>query len=191
MTPEVWERVKNLVADALDRPEAEREAFIGQSADQTTVRREAASILAQSPDRLEACANDLINDERHLMTGRRIGAYAILRELGRGGMGAVYLAERADGAFEKRVAIKILKRGTDTDEVLKRFRSERQILARLNHPNIAGLLDAGETDDGLPYFVMEYVNGRSITAYAQQRQITLSQRLELFWIVCLAVSYAH
>src|SRR5437660_3288985 len=103
-----------------------------------------------------------------LAPGRRVGAYAIVRELGHGGMGAVYLAERADGAFEKQVAIKVLKRGTDTDEVLRRFSGERQILARLTHPNIAGLLDAGTTDDGLPYFVMDYVAGKPITKYADE-----------------------
>lgn len=121
----------------------------------------------------------------------RIGAYKIVNELGRGGMGAVYLAERADGVFEKQVAIKVLKRGTDTDEVVRRFSAERQILARLEHPNIAGLIDAGTTDDGLPYFVMEYVFGAAITNYAGDRKLSVNERLELFRIICSAVSYAH
>ena len=88
-----------------------------------------------------------------------MGAYVIVRELGRGGMGTVFLAERADGQFEKQVAIKILNRGADTAEILRRFRAERQILARLDHPNIARLLDAGTTNDGLPYFIMDYIVG--------------------------------
>src|SRR5262249_49939343 len=123
--------------------------------------------------------------------GERIGAYAIVKELGRGGMGAVYLAERADGQFEKYVAIKVLKRGTDTDEVLARFRDERQILANLEHPNITRLLDAGTTPDGLPYFVMEFIEGTPITSFVQQRNPDLSDRLKLFLKVCSAVDVAH
>lgn len=193
MTPEVWQRVKSLVGDALERPEHERAGFISSAGEATTVVREAQSILAQSAERLEVCAenvNQAVKQESSLI-GERIGAYRILRAIGRGGMGAVYLAERADGAFDKLVAIKILKRGTDTDEVLRRFRSERQILARLNHPNIAGLLDGGETDDGLPYFVMEYVNGIPITTYAREHKLTVADRLNLFRVVCSAVGYAH
>src|SRR5690606_26050499 len=90
------------------------------------------------------------------MEGERIGAYRILRELGRGGMGAVYLAERADGQFERRVALKIVRGGFESAEMVRRFLDERQILARLEHPNIARLLDGGVTEQGLPYFVMEY-----------------------------------
>ncbi len=124
-------------------------------------------------------------------SGRRVGAYEIVREIGRGGMGAVYLAKRADGQFEKEVAIKLLKRGTDTDEILRRFHAERRILAQLDHPNIARLLDAGTTDDGLPYFVMEHVDGVPITSYVQEGQLSVAQRLELFLKVCEAVQFAH
>ena len=106
-------------------------------------------------------------------------------------MGAVYLAERADGQFEKRVAIKVLKRGTDTDEVLRRFRIERQILAQLEHPNITRLLDAGITNDGLPYFVMEFVEGTPISHFVQRENLDLRSRLQLFLKVCSAVSLAH
>ncbi len=193
MNPEVWQRVKNLVADALELPEDKRGAFVSDSDANTTVRREAQSILGQSAERLEACAENLTDTIRQngSLIGERLGAYRILHEIGRGGMGAVYLAERSDGAFEKQVAIKVLKRGTDTDEVLRRFRSERQILARLSHPNVAGLLDAGETEDGLPYFVMEYVDGKAITKYANEQKLSITRRLELFRIVCSAVGYAH
>jgi eukaryotic-like serine/threonine-protein kinase len=120
-----------------------------------------------------------------------MSAYAVVNELGRGGMGAVYLAQRADGQFEKRVAIKVLKRGTDTDEVLRRFRIERQILANLEHPNITRLLDAGTTTDGLPYFVMEFVEGTPITKFVQCKNMDLRGRLQLFLKVCSAVELAH
>jgi serine/threonine protein kinase/tetratricopeptide (TPR) repeat protein len=123
--------------------------------------------------------------------GRRIGAYRIERELGRGGMGTVYLAVRADDQYQKQVAIKLIKRGMDTDYVLRRFRTERQILAGLEHPNIARLLDGGTTDDGLPFFVMEHVEGKSITDYADHHRLSALERLKMFRIVCKAVHYAH
>jgi len=138
----------------------------------------------------EFAATHLRHEERDRI-GERIGAYAVVRELGHGGMGAVYLAERADGHFEKRVAIKVLKRGTDTDEVLRRFRIERQILANLEHPNITRLLDAGTTNDGLPYFVMEFIEGTPITHFVQRENVNLRGRLKLFLKVCSAVQLAH
>ena len=122
---------------------------------------------------------------------RSIGAYHLLHEIAHGGMGAVYLAERSDEEYQKRVAIKLIRRGMDTDRVLARFRTERQILASLDHPNIARLLDGGTTDDGLPYFVMEYIEGEPIDVYANARQLTVVERLELFLPVCSAVAYAH
>jgi eukaryotic-like serine/threonine-protein kinase len=125
------------------------------------------------------------------MIGKQIGAYKIECELGRGGMGAVYLASRADEQFQKQVAIKLVKRGMDSDFVIHRFLGERQILAYLNHPNIARLLDGGATEDGLPYFVMEYVEGQPITHYCDSRRLTTVERLKLFQQVCSAVQYAH
>ena len=123
--------------------------------------------------------------------GRRIGPYSIVRELGRGGMGAVYLAERADGQYQHRVALKLIKRGMDTEQVLARFRSERQILASLDHPNIARLLDGGSTDQGLPFFAMEYIEGEPIDTYAGRAGLSVEDRLRLFLQVCGAVAYAH
>ncbi|MEO1480451.1 MAG: serine/threonine-protein kinase, partial [Bacteroidota bacterium] len=111
--------------------------------------------------------------------------------LGRGGMGTVYRAARADGTFEKAVALKLVKRGMDTDAVLRRFRHERQILAGLDHPHIARLLDAGAATDGRPYLVMELVDGLRITHYADQHALDLEARLALFEQVCVAVAYAH
>ncbi len=120
-----------------------------------------------------------------------IGPYRLIRRLGRGGMGTVYLGVRDDDAFEKHVAIKILKRGMDSDVIVRRFRHERQILASLNHPFIAGLLDGGTTTDGLPYFAMEYVEGQPITDYCETHALDTTARVELFRKVCTAVQYAH
>lgn len=123
--------------------------------------------------------------------GRQLGPYRLLREIGRGGSGTVYLAERVDGEFDQQVAIKLLRRGLDTDELLARFRAERQILASLNHPNIARLLDGGATDDGRPYLVMEVVEGTPITEYCASRRLSIEERLELFMTVGQAVGHAH
>jgi serine/threonine protein kinase len=162
--------------------------------DDTSLRREVESMLQQSGERIDRCV-DRLSEERdpggESLRGTRLGAYEIVREIGRGGMGAVYLARRADDEFEKLVAIKLLKRGTDTDEVLRRFRAERQILARLEHPNIARMLDAGTTDDELPYFVMEYVVGDRITDFCSARTLRVRERIELFLKVYSAVQFAH
>jgi eukaryotic-like serine/threonine-protein kinase len=121
----------------------------------------------------------------------RIGPYRLVRELGRGGMGTVYLGVRSDDEFQKRVAVKVLRRGMDSDAIVRRFRQERQILASLQHPYIASLLDGGTTQDGLPYFAMEYVEGQPMAAYCDARNLNVSARLEIFRKVCVAVQYAH
>lgn len=126
-----------------------------------------------------------------LAPGDRLGAYRVLELLGRGGMGAVYLAERADGAFDRRVALKVVKRGMDTDEILDRFRREREILARLQHPHIANLMDGGVTPSGLPFFVLELVEGDPIDVWCDRHRLGLEARLRLFLSVCDAVRYAH
>jgi len=120
-----------------------------------------------------------------------VGPYRLVEEVGRGGMGTVWLAERADGQFEQRVALKLIKRGMDSDEILSRFLRERQILARLEHPNIGRLLDGGMSDEGRPYFVMEFVRGIPITRYCAGRNLTIEARLRLFVLACRAVQYAH
>ena len=194
--PARWQRLKNILADALEQTSfEERTALLKRScADDTTLLREAEKLLARDTTAFEEfaefAATRLRHDERDRI-GERIGAYLIVRQLGRGGMGAVYLAERADGQFKKRVAIKLLKRGTDTDEVLRRFRIERQILANLEHPNITRLLDAGTTNDGLPYFVMEFIEGTPITHFVQRENVDLRSRLKLFLKICSAVDLAH
>ncbi|MEM9057100.1 MAG: serine/threonine-protein kinase, partial [Pseudomonadota bacterium] len=124
-------------------------------------------------------------------TGRVIGAYRIERELGRGGMGIVFVASRADGQFDQRVALKLIKRGMDSDDVQRRFLTERQILAQLDHPNIARLLDGGITRDGQPWFAMEYVEGSGLIDYCNANALTVAQRLSLFLAICGAVQSAH
>ncbi len=125
------------------------------------------------------------------MVGRAVGAYRIQERIASGGMGTVYLGARADGAFQQQVAIKVVKRGMDTDEIVRRFRTERQTLANLAHPNIAGLLDGGATEDGRPYLVMEFVHGTPIDRYCDERALDTVQRLRLFLQVCRAVQSAH
>jgi non-specific serine/threonine protein kinase/serine/threonine-protein kinase len=197
MSPERWQQVKGVLATALEQPgEEARTAFLASAcADDTALRREVCSLLDQPADEFETCAarvgllnhGPLLSENAH----SRVGAYELVRELGRGGMGTVWLARRADEQFEKLVAVKLLKRGTDTDEVLRRFHAERQILARLDHPNISRLLDAGTTDDGLPYFVMEFVDGRRVTDFVREEHLPLRQRLQLFLKICAAVQFAH
>lgn len=191
-----WQRVKEILANALERPQEDRTAYLERSCGgDTTLLREVEELLKQPTRNLDELSVDtpmaFARYEPAQSPGRRIGAYEIVREIGRGGMGAVYLAKRADGEFEKDVAIKLLKRGTDTDEILRRFQAERRILAQLDHPNIARLLDAGTTDDGLPYFVMEYIDGVPITDYAREAKLSVAQRLQLFLKVCEAVQFAH
>ncbi|HKV07375.1 MAG TPA: serine/threonine-protein kinase [Thermoanaerobaculia bacterium] len=181
--------------DALERETALRTAFL-ESACQgdDELRREVESLLeseAEIGNFIETPVFRIHGDTQPLAVGQRVGAYQVLRELGRGGMGSVYLAERADKEFEQRVALKVVRRGMDTDEIVRRFRSERQILAHLDHPNIAKLFDGGTTEDGRPYFVMEHVEGRPIDEYCDDRKLSVRERLELFRRVCSAVHFAH
>ena len=125
------------------------------------------------------------------LVGQRIGPYKLICEIAHGGMATVYLALRADDQYRKRVAIKLVKKGVDLDEIPRRFRNERQTLAALDHPNIVKLLDGGSTPEGSPYLVMDYVQGMPITDYCDSRRLSITERLELFRMVCGAVHYAH
>ncbi|MEP7212395.1 MAG: protein kinase [Acidobacteriota bacterium] len=125
------------------------------------------------------------------LIGETIGVYRLTRELGRGGMGAVFLGERADGEFQQKVAIKLIKRGMDSDFIVRRFRHERQILASFEHPFIARLLDGGTTSDNVPYFVMEYIEGETLFTFCDARRMTIVDRLKLFQKICSAIDYAH
>jgi eukaryotic-like serine/threonine-protein kinase len=198
MTPERWKQVKGILEAALEASSKERAALLDKAClDDPALRKEVEELLAsydedfleQTP--LDGLKQALAEDQSQALEGHFIGPYKIIRELGKGGMGAVYLALRADDQYKKRVAIKLVKRGMDTDEVLNRFRHERQILASLDHPNIARLLDGGTTEDGLPYFVMEYIEGQPIDKYCDDNRLTTVERLKLFQTVCSAVHYAH
>ena len=194
--PTHWIKLRGILADALEEPSSQRrtEALREACAHDAKLLAEAETLLNQDTTSLEhfaEFAGSCLRDDLPSRVGERLGAYAITRELGRGGMGAVYLAQRADGQFEKQVAIKVLKRGTDTEEVLRRFRAERQILANLEHPNITRLLDAGVTGDNLPYVVMEFVDGKPVTNFVRDEGSSVCDRLALFLKVCEAVELAH
>jgi serine/threonine protein kinase/Tfp pilus assembly protein PilF len=204
MTGDEWKRVKEIAAAAMVRPDAERSGFVAaQCGNDASLSLEVRSLLdamVQAADLYEAprltTAHALaglvdLDDGRGAVVGTRIGAYRIVQEIGRGGMGAAYLATRDDQAYDKRVAVKLIKRGMDTDAILRRFRHERQILAHLEHPNIVMLLDGGTTSDGLPYFVMEYVDGQPIDKYCDSHALPIATRLKLFQAVCAAVHHAH
>jgi serine/threonine protein kinase/tetratricopeptide (TPR) repeat protein len=194
--PEKWNKVKELFALALERDPEERSRFLRQAcAGDNSLLTEIESLLSSYDGAaafLEDCpAADLLSAQSRAMAGKRIGAYRILREIGRGGMAVVYLAERADDQYRKRVAIKMLKPGTQKDEILRRFRNEQQALAALDHPSIVRLLDGGSTEEGLPYLIMEYVEGVRIDEYCDTHRLSITERLQLFRSVCLAVQYAH
>jgi serine/threonine protein kinase/tetratricopeptide (TPR) repeat protein len=194
--PEKWDQVKELFALALERDAEERSEFLRQACGgDNALRSEIESLLSSfdgAATFLEDCpAADLLPTQSRAMAGRRIGAYRIVRECGHGGMAVVYLAERADDQYRKRVAIKMLKPGTNKDEILRRFRNERQALAGLDHPNIVRLLDGGSTEEGLPYLIMDYVEGVHIDEYCDTHRLSITERLQLFRTVCLAVQYAH
>jgi eukaryotic-like serine/threonine-protein kinase len=205
MNQQRWRRLKDIVADALeeDSPAARTALLTRECADDLNLLREAESYLADADalsgeeiDRLEECAAvtaAAVRRERIFTAGHRVGAYVIIRELGRGGMATVYLAARADGYFEKQVAIKVLKPGggRSSAELIGRFRAEREVLASLDHRNIAALFDAGTTEKGMPYFVMEYVPGTPVTTYLRERNLNTRQRLDLFLKICAAVEAAH
>jgi eukaryotic-like serine/threonine-protein kinase len=185
-----WIKIKDLFHQTIDLPKAEREILL---ADQDDFVRSEVSRLLASNEKLEDFIVEPIVSEIGLdvnsYLGKRIGSYKILKIIGTGGMGQVFLAEKE--SLDKRFALKIIKRGMDTEAVLKRFVRERQILSRLEHPNIATLLDAGSTENDLPYFVMEFVDGLPITKFCNEHQFDTKERLEVFQKVCDAVKYAH
>ena len=191
-----WSRVKQILGDALELPASKRAAFLTEvcGSDQE-LREEVEALLAISADVddfIEKPALAQSDDWLSGLIGSRIGPYRIAELLGEGGMGAVYRAVRDDGDdFQQQIAIKLVKRGMDTNAILRRFRAERRILARLDHPNICKLLDGGVTDDGLPYFVMEYLQGTPIQVYCRERKLSIDERLSLFVQVCGAVEYSH
>jgi eukaryotic-like serine/threonine-protein kinase len=199
MPDEHWLRVKELFAEALDLAADQREGFLaGRCPEDAALREEVRSLLLahesaggfiETPAGAVAAAR--LDGWPTRFEKRMVGHYRLESEIGQGGMGTVYRAARADGTFEKQVAVKVIRRGLDTEDILLRFRHEREALASLDHPNIARLLDAGSTSDGLPYFVMEYVEGIPIDRFCDERKLTVAERLQIFRTVCAAVQAAH
>jgi eukaryotic-like serine/threonine-protein kinase len=199
--PDRWHEIDSLFTAALDLPPEERESYVRTVCEGDPVLlhsllsllesgAETDGFLADHGTLLSELAEELEREDGD-PRGERVGAYRIVEQIGRGGWGTVYRAERDDGQFTQHVAIKVLRRGLDTDDMLARFRGERQILASLSHPHIARLLDGGATEDGRPYLVMELVEGQPITEYCDSGRLTVEERLKLFLIVARAVQYAH
>ncbi len=189
--------VKEILDGALDLPAAERPEFLTMScAGDELLRREVQSLLEQEDADQPWCEGPILpllsRDGAFggFQEDQRIGPYRIVRTLGEGGMGAVALAVRQDD-FEKQVALKVVKPGRLSQEMTRRFETERQILAQLEHPNIARILDGGSTADGFPYFVMEYVEGRAIDEHCGRQDLSIRERLRLFLEVCSALQFAH
>ncbi len=200
MTPERWQQIETLFAAALEQPAGARQQFVAEACrDDEELEREVTSLLTSADsagdyfvdlaDRAGVPSVDAASPDR--LAGKRIGNYRLVQLIGRGGMGAVYLAERNDRQFEMQTALKLLPVGLESEDARLRFLSERQILARLKHPSIAQLLDGGVTDDGTPYYVMEHVEGSPIDEYCDGRGLTVNRRLEIFLSVCEAVLHAH
>lgn len=191
-----WRRLEALFHAALDLPTTDREDFIEHAAGgDSELQRELREMLRHSDDAAERIAGTVARIARRAAGGpdwiaRHFGPYRIVREIGRGGMGLVFEATRDDAEYDKTVALKVAPDWRDLESLRERFRNERQILARLEHPNIARFLDGG-TEDGIPYFAMEYIHGKSITEWVRERGLPLHTRIELFRQVCAAVHYAH
>jgi eukaryotic-like serine/threonine-protein kinase len=193
---ERWKQIKEIFDEAVELPSVERAQYLESVCQGDLDLREAVEKMLVIDDEsstfLEESPLEILEkSNQEELTNQHLGSYKLLKEIGRGGMGAVFLAERNDKEFEKKVAIKIVKRGMDTDDILRRFRHERQILASLEHPNIARMIDGGTTKDGLPYFVMEYIEGADIISYSDSNSLTINERLKLFGEVCKAVQFAH
>jgi serine/threonine protein kinase/TolA-binding protein len=202
MDAEYWRRVERVLDVALDTDPSQWPSLVAEHCEgDDAIRREVESLLGRYTTARKyltsqpvAIAAALVAEARETAVsyaGRRFGAYRVVRELGRGGMSRVFLAERADGEFEQQVALKLLRPGLDSEIDLNRFKVERQILASLNHPNIARLLDGGVTPDGVPFLLMELVDGEPIDQYCDSRRYDVRQRLSLFLEMAAAVQFAH
>lgn len=191
-----WEHVQQLFAAAADLAPAEQSRFLERACADPEIRQEVEELLLADTEAAEALSRTVQTEaalliDSPVLPGDRLGAYRVVTQIGSGCMGAVYLATRDDDEFQKRVAIKIVKLGMDTAEVLARFRHERQILANLDHHYVARLLDGGTTASGRPYFVMDYVEGRPIDAFCRERSLDTESRCRLFVRALEAVAYAH
>jgi non-specific serine/threonine protein kinase/serine/threonine-protein kinase len=198
MNAERWQRVKQLLDSAIALEAGERSAFLDRACDgDAELRREIDSLLSSHEQAGTGFLKTPVANLKSMAAapparaGRVIGPYRIVEEIGHGGMGEVYRAVRADGQYTKEVAVKLVRGGFDSRSVQERFRNERQILASLDHANIARLLDGGTTDDGVPYLVMELIDGARIDSYCDEHRLSITERLRLFRQVCGAVQFAH
>jgi serine/threonine-protein kinase len=191
-----WEKLQRIFEAAIELPPLERESFLKEACqgDRALFDEITAMIKADSTHNslldhpIQENISSLMSNDQ---INKRIGPYQIIKEIGSGGMGAVFLANRVDGQFEQQVALKLIKPGMHSGDIISRFEHERQILAQLQHPNIARLLDGGMSDDGLPYFSMEYVSGMPIDRYCDHHQLSIEDRIELFITICHTVQFAH
>jgi serine/threonine protein kinase len=193
---DVWDQAKEILALAFEQSAEERSTFVRKACGgNARLLSEVESLLSHYDSADSLLENSPAANVRSFlpvaMTGKRIGAYRIIREIGQGGMAVVYLGERDDQNYRKQVAIKMVKPGIGTEQVLQRFRNERQTLAALDHSNIVKLLDGGSTEEGVPYLVMDYVEGLPIDQYCDRHKLSIADRLQLFSKVCAAVQYAH
>jgi len=216
-----WQAVDELFSRALELPRGERSGFLDGATGDAEVRNEVEALLraaddaseflegregvassiarlmaeyprwGDSPSEGEDPSAGIVSPKGPDRSGERLGSWELLEQIGRGGMASVYRARRVDGGFEQEVALKVIRKGLDTDDVIRRFEGERDILSALHHPNIASLLDGGVTPDGLPYFVMERVRGSHITRYVDEKGLTVKDRLRLFLEVADIVAFAH
>src|SRR5690348_2421430 len=199
MTPEEWQRIRPILESALELEPAARPGFLDGACQDPSVRHEVESLLASHEEAgtslLESApvAEIVLEEELRLQLppGKRVGPYEIVGAIAQGGMGTVYRAIRADGQYKQQVALKIVRQEFGGEFTAARFRNERQILASLDHPNIAKILDGGTSAEGTPYFVMELIDGRCITDYCDEHKLSIDARLKLFRTVCSAVHYAH
>jgi eukaryotic-like serine/threonine-protein kinase len=199
MNVDRWRRIEELFAAAVElEPDQRAELLNRECAGDTALLKQVEALVVSEQEAgsfidhaIGEAARRLDLHQAQPVVGQRIGAYEVVREIGHGGMGAVYLAHRADDEYQKLVAIKLVRGGPVNSEVLRRFRSERQILANLDHPNIARLLDGGTTDFGAPYVVMDYVEGAPVDEYCDGNSLSIEDRLRLFRKICAAVQYAH
>lgn len=202
-----WDKIETIIDEALKLPASRRETYIEQECGDNPVLKSEVTLMLESifqsegwlenpGDYKEIFVEDISNDLDQLtsqreLIGVEVGSYSVKEKLGEGGMGAVYLAERSDGAFEHRVALKVIRRGSATQSNIQRFEQERNILASLSHPGIARLFDGGITEDGFPYLIMEYIDGRPIDEYCKEERLSLNERIDLFKNVLKAVRHAH
>jgi serine/threonine protein kinase len=204
MDPQRWQRVRELFDAAVELPAAQWEAWLAQHGEDEALRAEVRGLLQadqrhaartelsrQAPELLAALAREQSASAEAPRLQRQFGAWRLLALLGEGGMGAVYLAERVEGGFTQRAALKLVRAGWGSDELLRRLRTERQILASLEHPNIARLLDGGAGPDGEPFLALEYVEGSDLRQHCDARRLDLRARLALFVTICEAVAHAH